>query len=75
MRKSVGEELTRGNDAEVGWRKYFVQLLNGGEIRLLGRRCWQLAIRREKKDIWKCTEKRRKGLKSVYKVNGSLEGR
>ena len=36
MRKSVGEELTRGNDAEVGWRKYFVQLLNGGEINEVG---------------------------------------
>ena len=36
VRKSVGEELTRGNDAEVGWRKYFVQLLNGGEINEVG---------------------------------------
>ena len=30
------------------------------------RRCWQLAIRRQKKDVWRLTEKRRKRLKGIY---------
>ena len=31
-----------------------------------GRGCWQLVIKRQKKDVWKCTEKRRERLKGVY---------
>ena len=27
--------------------------------RLLGRRCWQQVVKRQKKDVWKCTERRR----------------
>ena len=30
-----------------------------GERRLLGRRCWVLAIKRQNKAVWKCTERRR----------------
>ena len=33
MRNSLGEELTRENDIEGRWKEYFVQVLNGDEIR------------------------------------------
>ena len=33
MRNSMGEELTRENDNGGRWKEYFVQLLNGDEIR------------------------------------------
>ena len=36
MRNSMGEELTQENDIEGRWKEYFVQLLNGGEIREVG---------------------------------------
>ena len=36
MINSVGEELTRENDIEGRWKEYFVQLLNGDEIREVG---------------------------------------
>ena len=32
----MGEELTRENDIESRWKNYFVQLLNGDEIREVG---------------------------------------
>ena len=32
----MGEELTRGNDTEVSWREYFVQLVHSDEIREVG---------------------------------------
>ena len=34
--------------------------------RLFGRRYWQLVMKRQKKDVWKPTEKKRERLKSVY---------
>ena len=37
MRNSMGEELTRENDIEGRWKEYFVQMLNGDEIREVGR--------------------------------------
>ena len=36
MINSMGEELTRENDIEGRWKEYFVQLLNGDEIREVG---------------------------------------
>ena len=33
---------------------------------LLGGRCWQPAMSRQKKEVWKRTEKRRERLKGVY---------
>ena len=33
--------------------------------RLLGKECWQLAIKRQKRDVWKRTERRRERLKGV----------
>ena len=27
---------------------------------------WQLAVKRQNKDVWKCTERRRERLKGVY---------
>ena len=35
-------------------------------VRLLGRRCWQLAMKRQKKDVWKLTKKKREKLKGAY---------
>ena len=32
----MGEELTQENDNEGRWKEYFVQLLNGNEIREVG---------------------------------------
>ena len=32
----MGEKLTRENDVKGRWRKYFVQLLNGDEIKEVG---------------------------------------
>ena len=37
-----------------------------GEKRLFERRCWQLAMKKQKKDVWKGSEKRREKLKGVY---------
>ena len=37
IRNSMGEELTQENDIEGRWKEYFVQLLNGDEIRDVGR--------------------------------------
>ena len=39
----MGEELTQEDDTEGRWKEYFVQLLNGDEIREVGG-----DIRREK---------------------------
>ena len=36
MRNSRGVELTLENDVEGRWKEYFVQLLNGEEIRDIG---------------------------------------
>ena len=36
MRNSMGEELTQENNIEGRWKEYFVQLLNGDEIREVG---------------------------------------
>ena len=36
VRNSMDEELTQENDIEVGWREYFVQLLNGDEMNEAG---------------------------------------
>ena len=36
MRNSIGEELTQENEIEGRWKDYFVQLLNGDEIRQVG---------------------------------------
>ena len=36
-----------------------------GERRLVGR-CWQLAMEKQKKDVWKRTDKRKETLKGVY---------
>ena len=33
MRNSMGEELTQKNDTEGRWKEYFVQRVNGDEIR------------------------------------------
>ena len=33
---------------------------------LQGRRCWHLAMKKQKKDVWKHTKKRRERLKGVY---------
>ena len=33
---SIGKKLTREDDAEVRWREYFVQLLNGYVISEVG---------------------------------------
>ena len=38
VRNSMGEELTRENDFEVRWRRYFVQLLNDNKISEVGGR-------------------------------------
>ena len=37
-----------------------------GERRLLGRKCWQLVMKRQKKDVQKYREKKRERLKGVY---------
>ena len=37
MRNLMGEDLTQENDTEGRWKRYFVQLLNGDEIREVGR--------------------------------------
>ena len=34
--------------------------------RLLGRRCWQLVMKRQKKDLWKYTEEKRKVKRCTY---------
>ena len=36
------------------------------EVKPAVRRCWQLVIKRKKKDVWKHTERRRERLKGVY---------
>ena len=36
VRNSMGEELTRENDVEVRWKKYFVWVLNGDKINEVG---------------------------------------
>ena len=36
MRNLMGEELTQENDIKDRWKEYFVQLLNGDEIREVG---------------------------------------
>ena len=41
MRNSMGEELTQENDIEGRWKEYFVQLLNGDEIREVGADIWR----------------------------------
>ena len=37
-----------------------------GEKRMLRGRCWQLVMKRIKKDVWKHTKKRKERLKGVY---------
>ena len=36
-----------------------------GERTRLGSRCWQLSMKRQKKNVWKRTERRRERLKGV----------
>ena len=36
IRNSMGEELTQESDIEGRWKEYFVQLLNGDEIKEVG---------------------------------------
>ena len=51
-------------------RRYKLQL---GERRLLGKRCWHLAMKRQKKDVWKRTEKKRKKAKRcIYRSKKKL---
>ena len=40
----MGEDLTRENDREGRWKEYFVQLLNGDEIREVGVGVWRERI-------------------------------
>ena len=50
----MGEDLTREDDVEVTWRKYFVQLINGdkiseggGNVRVRGRVRWNERVVRK----------------------------
>ena len=47
-----------------------------GERRLLGRRCQQIVMKRQKKDVWKCTEKKKNVKRCIYqskkKVNEQI---
>ena len=38
LRDSIGEKLTRKDDFVVRWREYFVQLLNGDVMRVVGKK-------------------------------------
>ena len=50
-------------------------MLQLGKRRLLGRACWQLAMKRQNKHLWNRTEKRRERLKSVCtSASASLRG-
>ena len=55
----VGEK----NPKSVWWKDEIKLQL--GKRRLFGRGCWQLTRKRQKKDVWNCTERKRERLKSV----------
>ena len=52
------------NPYSVRWNNE-VKELQLGERRMLGRGCWQLAMKRQKGDVWKLKEKKRERLKGV----------
>ena len=66
------------NTKSVWWNDEV--MLQLGKRRLLGRRCCQLALKSQKKGVWKLIKKRGERLKGVYirakrKSMNSLEGR
>ena len=54
--KEKGVEIGK-NPKSVWWNDE--KKLQLGERRLLGRGCWQQAMKSQKKDVWKYTEKRK----------------